>query len=169
MEDNIELIKAKSDLFISEIYRMMVEELGIKDVFKRQTDRLSMAEYKYLIRYENNIVGFVNLVKEHDNEDFLFLDMGIKGKYKGQGIGRTVLNKIKEMNIDKYIIAEASVYNLPANEAIRNIGFGLAIINRNSYFLLQEDRLREFMEDDCLTKLKEHLEKDRKRVLVYKR
>ena len=169
MNNKVGLLKAKNNIFTSEIYRMMVEELGIKDVFRRKTDRLTQAKYKYLIRYKDTIVGFVNLIKENCNDDFLFLDMGIKARYKGQGIGSAVLNKIKEMNIDEYIIAETSVDNILANEAIRNIGFGLAAVNRNNYYLLQDYRLKEFIDNGYLTKLREHLDsKYKNKVLVYR-
>ena len=166
LNNMIRLVAANNDLDASKIIRMMNEEETIKDVFKGKTERVVGADISCLIKNDNEDIGFVNLVKEKYDQDFYFLDMGIIKKYQGQGIGKKVfeilLNEKTIKNLKEFIIGETKKTNEKAIGAVENIG-GIKVLETEDrvYYLLQKERIEEFIEKDGMQKLGEHEEKYR--------
>lgn len=149
----------------SKIFDMMNNEEGINDIFRNRLDRLMTSEYSRLIIYDYEEIGFVNLVREKCDENFLFLDMGIKEAYRGKGIGKRILKKLVKIDFEDFIIIETKEDNESAVVSAKQVGCYLTTIAGKNYYLLQRDRLEEFIDFDGMSKLAQHLEKVPKKVL----
>ena len=170
--ENISLINAYNDRGALEIINMMNNVSGINDVFKNREDRVLTSAYSMLIMKDEIIVGFINLVVEKEDYDFLFIDMGIKPEYRKQGIGKYVINEIRkemnEVNEEAYIIGQTKKNNKGGNGCIKNQACYIGDYEDTNLFLLQEEKVKEFIDDGYYTKLMSHLEKDNKKKQLIK-
>lgn len=151
--DNIKL-KSVFDDFNARIniQNMMSNEKGL-EMYRGKWDRTIVARYIYEIRKDNKVVGFAYLVDDYDGGygNFLDLDIGIKNKEKGKGIGTQVLNSIVNVDFKEFIIGETKMDNTAANNIIKKTGGVLVATNNDiNIYLLQGKRLKEFIEQDGL-------------------
>lgn len=70
------------------------------------------------IYHKDKLIGFANLIREKQNPNFLFLDVGIIEEYRGKHVAAQILEELKE--IPKYIIVETKEDNLLANKSLEN-------------------------------------------------
>ena len=165
--ENIELKSVRSADDINDLVDLMNTEEGIKEIFGNRIDRIMTSAYRFLIKYSEKIIGFINLVVEDNNKRFLFIDMGIKKEYRGKGIGTASIKKLKELlkenNIDTYVIGETKVTNKGGNQVIDNNGCLLMKFEDKNIYLLQNERAKEFIDDNSYDKLKEHFNKQYKK------
>ena len=151
--DNIKL-KSVFDDFNARlnIQNMMSDEKGL-EMYRGKWDRTVVARYIYEIQKDNKVVGFAYLVDDYDGGygNFLDLDIGIKNREKGKGIGTQVLNSIVNIDFKEFIIGETKMDNAAANNIIRKTGGVLIATNNDiNIYLLQGKRLKEFIEQDGL-------------------
>lgn len=168
--ENIRLIDAYNDRGALEIISMMNNVSGINDVFKNRDDRVVTSAYSKLIMHDDIIVGFINLVVEKANYDFLFIDMGIKPEFRKKGIGKWAINEIrKEMNKineEAFIIGQTKINNKGGNGSIKDQSCFIGQYEDTNLFLLQEERVKEFIDNGYYSKLMDHLDnKGKKKVL----
>ena len=164
----IRLKNADDDKTTMRVTRMMKEELGIKEIFKNKTNRLASADYCCLILDDQEEVGFFSLVEEKLNKEFYFLDMGIKEKYQRQGIGAEVKQRILNLDcIGRFIIVETKEDNAKAIGSMENKNIGIRLFEKKGrvFYLLQKDKIEEFIEKDGMQKLAEHIDKEKKEIL----
>lgn len=164
--NNISLKQANDNDSSEIIMNMMNNEAGIKDVFAGKMDRLMSSQISLLIQQDNQNIGFVNLVTERCNYDYLFVDMGIIEKYRGQGIGKQVLTMISQLDTEEYILGETRTDNTLANGSVNGIGCYLATFGDRNIYLLQKDKLEKFIDENHLEKLDKHFTIHSKRDLI---
>ena len=153
----VKLVGAMDDCNSAKVYFMMNNEKGIQEIFAGRLDRLLSSEFSWLIVLDEEEVGFANLVREKSNYDFLFLDLGIKEKYRGKGIGTEVLRLLTEMPINNYVLLETKINNISANKINQKVGCLIDTIGEQNYYLLQTGRVKEFIDSNMMRKLGEHL------------
>lgn len=137
-----------------EVLYLIDNDLEISKIFKGREDRLLSAAMLSTIYDKEKLIGFANLIKEKQNSNFLFLDMGIIEEYRGKHVASQILEELKE--IPKYIIVETKENNLLANKSLENrTAFLFKQEDRNIY-LLQKDRYNEFIEKGYYDKLTDH-------------
>lgn len=95
------------DEVVQKVQHIMDYEDGIREIFAGRKDRVQSANVISLITLNNKEeVGFLNLVPERI-DDVYFIDMGIKAKYRGQGIGKKAIEELINSNrVEGYIIGE---------------------------------------------------------------
>lgn len=96
-------------------------------------DRLAGAPYHFLITLNNTPIGFILLVKEIENNQYLALDIALLKKYRNKGYGQKALSIFKEKyanQIKDTIIAETKKNNLSINKIMDYFNFEL-IENHN--------------------------------------
>lgn len=150
------------------IVTMMKDEEGIRDVFSDRIDRLVNSVHSFIIRKGNKDIGFVNLVIEKQNYNFYFLDVGLKNQYRNKGIGTSVLKKVQEKEFEKFIILEVKAENEIANASVSRNGVMVMQKAGINYYLLQKDRVQEFIDNDYLEKLANHVAIKSKKDLLKK-
>ena len=132
--------------YMNEIYNLMENEEGIKEIFHGKQDRISSSVAACLIKKEEITIGFFLLTTENLN-NVLFLDVGIKKEYRSKGIGKAICSEIIKQKIsNEFIIAETRKDNVAANDSIRFQSSLVYSINNLNYYLLDKDRLQEFLE-----------------------
>lgn len=140
----------------------------ISDVFKDRIDRLASSRFCFIIRKNNKDIGFVNLVIEKGNQDFYFLDIGLKEEYRNKGIGTEILKKLQSIEFDRFILLEVRIENEGANLSIEKVGVKVAEYGAVNYYLLQKDKVEEFIDGDYLEKLDHHVSIKSKKDLLKK-
>lgn len=157
------LIELKTNDWVEDynvLSNMMNNEDGIKEIFANRLDRIQTADSSWLIKMNGKYVGFVNLVCEKLNHDYLFLDMGVIKAYRGKGIGKQALEEVKriieEENFSEYVLMETRKSNIGANKAAEEIGCYLAEFGDRNVYLLQKERCQEFIDCDHMEKLAYH-------------
>lgn len=155
----IKLITEPYGLVAEKIDYMMGHEDGIKEIFYNKRNRLQCSEMASLIYNNNEPVGFLNVVNQ-GIDNVLFIDGGITQIYRGKGYGKEALNILLESNLfDEYLIGETQNTNLLANASVSKIG-SLVLANNNlNYYLLQRELVKQFMDSEEFTKLKNYVEK----------
>lgn len=168
--ENIILKQAQVGEDFDIIIDLMNNADGIKEVFRGRTDRLITSPYSFLIQHEDEVIGFLNLVIEKNNENFLFLDAGIIKEYRSKGIGKLVLCEIKELleenDIDTYVLIETEQKNIGANKSANEVGCYLMEIRDRNIYLLQKERIEEFVDNDYFEKLTDHYDKPNKKNMM---
>ena len=129
-------------------------------LFGNRWDRMFSGCFTYLITVDNKDAGFINVLFERDDKEFLVVDMGIKKRYRSKGIGTEAMRKLKELNINKFIIAETKKNNIGGNKSLENISIKVAESNTCNYYLLQKERIEEFIDRDYLEKLANHYQEE---------
>ena len=129
-------------------------------LFGHRWDRMFSGCFTYLITVDNNDAGFINILFERDDKEFLVVDMGIKKKYRSKGIGTKVIELLKEKNIRKFIIAETKKNNIGGNKSLEKNTIKVAESNTCNYYLLQKERIEEFIDNDYLEKLANHYQEE---------
>lgn len=116
----VEKCKRKEDYwdFYDKIIELINSDEMIKSVFGGREDRLYTAQMLSTIYDKDMLIGFANLIKEKQNPNFLFLDVGIIKEYRGKHVASQILEELKE--IPKYIIVETREDNLLANKSLEN-------------------------------------------------
>ena len=137
-----------------EILYLINNDLEIGDIFKGREDRLLSAAMLSTIYDKDKLIGFANLIKEKQNPNFLFLDVGIIKEYRGKHVASQILEELKE--IPKYIIVETKEDNLLANKSLEDRTVKLLEVNDRNVYLLQKERYNEFIENGYYDKLKYH-------------
>ena len=152
MNNKIYIESELNDKQILLIRNIMKTESGIKEIFENKDDRYNTAYLLSLIKKDNEIIGFLNLVPEHV-DGFLFMDMGILEKYRGKGYGKLAyLDLEKRLRTKEFIIAQTKSTNLLANKsAIEN---GILVYTEDkleyslNYYLMNKDRYNEFLNSE---------------------
>lgn len=147
----------------SDLYSMMNTEDGIKEIFGDRQDRLMTTVISWLITANSNHIGFINLVEEKADHNFLFLDMGIIKAYRGKGYGKKFLEEVKQI-VEKekdfpYVLMETKQDNDNANGISKGIGCYLTSFDDRNIYLLQKSRLQEFIDTNQMEELAKHYEK----------
>ena len=166
--NNLNLINAFGE-YSNEVVYMMNNIIGIKEIFKDRIDRLSTSIYSCLIKMDEKTVVFVNLVEEKNNKNFLFVDMGIIPEFRNKSICNDILTYFSNFPTKEFIIGETKVDNQYANKAAAKVGI-LVLTNQDSnFYLIQKNRYEEFIQNNCLEQLKEHIEKGNQKKLIISR
>lgn len=152
----VEKCKRKEDYwdFYDKIVELINSDEMIKSVFGGREDRLYTAQMLSTIYDKDKLIGFANLIKEKQNPNFLFLDVGIIEEYRGKHVASQILEELKE--IPKYIIVETREDNLLANKSLENRTAFIFKYNDRNIYLLQKDRYNEFIENGYYDKLTDH-------------
>ena len=170
--EGIYLKNALDDYGYIQISNMMDNVEGIKDVFYGKYDRIITSEYSYLIMKNELVIGFINLVREKGNKDFLFIDMGIKPEYRKQGIGTWAIERVKKVLLvedeESFVIGQTKINNKGGNGSIKDLGCFIGQYDDTNLYLLQEARVKELIDGGYYTELMNHLEKPAKRKQLFK-
>lgn len=142
------------------LYNMMNNEDGIKEIFASRLDRINAARISWFIKMDGKYVGFISLVCEKANYDYLFLDIGVIKEYRKCGIGKQALEEVKkkveEMCLSEYVLIETKKSNYGANKAAEDIGCYLTEFGDRNVYLLQKERCQEFIDENHMEKLADH-------------
>ena len=155
----------------NDMFNMMQNEDGIKDVFRQRTDRLNTTSVSWMIQAGNKTIGFINLVVEKANYDYLFLDMGIIKDYRGKGYGKKFLQEVQnlvEHSDLPYVLMETKKNNINANIAAEDIACLITEVEDRNVYLLQKSRLQEFIDTNQMEKLAEHFDKTSHKKQLFK-
>ena len=150
------------------IVTMMRDDEGIREVFSNRIDRLANSRYSFIVRKGTKNIGFVNLVIEKQDPTFYFLDIGLKEYYRNMGIGTHILSTLRQMEFDKFIILEVKADNKLGNASVSRNGVMVMQKAGINYYLLQKDRVQEFIDNDYLEKLANHVAIKSKKDLLKK-
>ncbi len=118
----VELIK-EHQFYASKLglHDIVVDKYNIDDALRHIGEK---NYYQFLIIEDNQSIGIVEykIVKsEIDNKEILYLkNIYIKKDHSGKGLGRKVLNELKELN---YRIELECWYGMPANNFYKSLGF----------------------------------------------
>lgn len=137
-----------------EVLYLIENDLEISKIFKGREDRLATSAMLSTIYDKDKLIGFANLIIEKQNNNFLFLDVGIIEEYRGKHVASQILEDLK--SISKYIIVETSVDNILANKSLENRTKKLLQYNDRNIYLLQKDKYNEFIEKGYYDKLTDH-------------
>ena len=146
--------------------KIISSDKDINDLFGDRWDRMYSGVFTYLITCDNKDVGFINVLFERDDNEFLVVDMGIKKRYRNKGIGTKAMQLLKEKNIPKFIIAETEKTNISGISSLDNIGIQIAESPEQAYYLIQKERIEEFIDNDYLEKLNVHFGVEQIKLLV---
>ena len=150
---NVELKRVTNNVEdVNAIMDMMFHEPGIQEIFNGKQKRLLFSPFTLLIRVNSENIGFFYLVDEQV-PNILFLDVGIIQKYRGKGIGRDVLEIIPDIHCSEFIICETKKDNIAANKNSSSVGVLVSETEDRNFYLMQKDRLEEFIDSDGLEKL----------------
>lgn len=158
--DSMELKATPYDEVALKIKNMMQNEEGIKEIFERRTSRLISSSLALLVIENEQEIGFVYLTSESISK-FLFVDIGIKKQFRGNGYSEQIMNGIKQIveKWEPFVIAETKVNNISANSGLKKIGRFLYTnedTNLN-YYLIQDNRYDELINNQKLFEsLKKH-------------
>ena len=102
----------------------MINEVEQRLVLSRSVDNLEYAN-SYLIKYENNIVGYLYLTAKSKKDSYIYLEMSILKEFRGKHLGRMLLeeitNYIYEKNTDlreiRFSIDRSNTASMVASEA----------------------------------------------------
>lgn len=153
---------------IFEVEDMMITESSIKDIFQGKYKRLLASRYIYMIHKGEENIGFTYLVDEGVDSNILFLDMGLLKRYQNQGIGTKVLEKLVNMDFDEFIIGETKKNNISTNIIGKRIGVKVADTEDRNFYLLQKDRVEEFIDYNGLEKLSKRFNTKTNKKLIKK-
>ena len=70
-------------------------DLEIGKIFSTKKDRFMLVQHTYLITYNGEDAGFINLLYEQNYTSFMVLDRGVVEKYRYKGIGTLTLQFLK--------------------------------------------------------------------------
>lgn len=167
---NLSIYDASKGINADKVYHLMMEEVGIKEVFGGRLDRYMNSAYSYIISASNEDAGFFNLVVEKANTNFLFLDMGIKHKFRNQGIGKEIMEYVAASDIREPIIGETKISNIGANRIASEVGKFLFTLEDRNIYLIQKEKEEAFLQNNGIERLKEHFDRedDKSLILRYK-
>lgn len=148
------------------IGNILSSDKEISNLFGNRWDRMLMGKYTYLITCDDKDVGFLNVLHEKDDYSFLVVDMAIKKRYRGKGIGTCAMQLLKDKNISEFIVAETKKDNVGANISLQNIGVQVADSDNLNYYLVQRERIEEFIDDDYMEKLANHYREENIKQLI---
>ena len=137
-----------------EVLYLINNDLEISKIFKGRQDRLATSVMLSTIYHKDKLIGFANLIREKQNQNFLFLDVGIIEEYRGKHVAAQILEELKKT--PKYIIVETKEDNLLANKSLENRTAFMCKYNDRNIYLLQKDRYNEFIENGYYDQLIEH-------------
>jgi hypothetical protein len=137
----------------------------IYDILYEADEKNFVNRYQsFLIKEDEENIGYVSLIFENYDYRFLFLDVGLKKEYQDTGIFNEVLEKIVKLNIPQYIIIKTSVKKVETIDSLKN-RIKLLDIDGNSFYLLQNNRYQEFIAFTGLGSLVDHFyNEDRKKI-----
>lgn len=154
------------------LYSMMNTEEGIREIFGGRNDRLMTAKNSWLIKANDNNIGFINLVTEKANSNFLFLDMGIIKAYRGKGYGKKFLEEVQHITEKEedftYVLMETRCNNDSANGISKSVGCYLTTLGDRNVYLLQKSRLQEFIDTNQMEELAKHYEMENSKKAIVK-
>lgn len=153
--------QVKYDYDFKQLIDLINNDRELNDLFKNKINRFICADLLVLINVNNRPIGFYSLVKEKQDNNFYFLDLGIIKEYQRKGIGLEIKEQLKNKNINEFIIVETRESNDKAIGSM-NKGIGLELCHENGciYYLLQDERYKEFIEKDGMEKLANHINKN---------
>lgn len=155
----------------TDLYSLMNTEEGIREIFGGRDDRLMTASNSWLIKANDNNIGFINLVTEKANHKFLFLDMGIVKAYRGKGYGKKFLEEVQsevENSNLTYVLMETRQDNDSANGVSKSVGCYLTTFGDRNVYLLQKSRLQEFIDTNQMEELAKHYEMENSKSAIVK-
>ena len=148
---------------------MMENAKGIREIFHGKRDRLLSSFCTVLVYADGEVVGFINLVDEHIDPRFCFVDMGILEKYRDRGIGKKALNKLMNALPDDFFIGEVKKDNVASNQLSENLGVRISSTEDRNFYLLRREDFDEFMDYDGMEKLNKKIDKEKPRQKKIKR
>ena len=146
--------------------KVISSDKEISNLFGDRWDRMYSGIYTYLITYNGKDVGFINILFERNDNSFLVIDMGIKKRYRNKGIGTKAMQLIKEKDINTFIIAETEKDNISGIKSLDKVGLKVAESEEQAYYLVQKERIEEFINNDYLEKLSRHFKVEEIKILV---
>ena len=160
----IKLVSVDNEEKTLEIIDMINQYDSLRSEFGDKIDRLACSEYSFLIKKNEDTVGFANLVYEKEDYRFLFLDIGIKDEYQGKGIAKEVQKQIEKFEVPQYIIIETSINNHKAINSLKS-RIRIKVIEDRVFYLLQRKRYEEFIVFNGVDNLIDHYNKlDEKKI-----
>lgn len=153
------------ECILKEDYDWIVEKMesgvGIKEVFKYNTDRLKTSSIATIVTYNDFPIGFIYIAHELPDERIGFVDMGIISDKRGYGYGKEALDMFlnKTKNIDMFLIAEIKEKN---NVAKRSLNKYEHIYDKDdlSFYLLNRS-IEELKKEGLYNKLVNHINSKR--------
>ena len=145
---------------------MIKKDNDLAKIFLSKEERIKYSSYAAIIEYNGEDVGFVSILNEKADYNFLTLDMGILNEYRGKGIGKEVLEMIKKIPCEDFIIGETRKSNIGANKTTSSVGILVAESDEFNYYLLQKERIEEFIEKDGLEKLANHYNSSKNKLKI---
>lgn len=136
----------------NKIINMMYSSPGIKEIFYGKETRVYLSPFILMIQDQDKDIGFAYLVDEQV-DGMYFVDVGILEEYRGKGIGKDVLEEFQHLPTKWFIMGETKKDNVLANESSKKYGVVVAETEDRNIYLLQKDRLEEFIDSDSLEKL----------------
>lgn len=138
----------------------------INNIFFTKKNRFMLSQFTYLITVDGEDAGFINLLYEDGDDSFLVLDRGVIEKFRGMGIGTMALDFIKSQNFEDFIIGETRKNNNGSNKSLSKFGVMVADSDEFNYYLLQKEKLGEFIDSDGLEKLGKHYQTDKNKINI---
>lgn len=150
---------------LKEDYDWIVEKMesgvGIKEVFKYNTDRLKTSSIATIVTYNDFPIGFIYIAHELPDERIGFVDMGIISDKRGCGYGKEALDMFlnKTKNIDMFLIAEIKEKNDIAKRSLNKYEH---IYDKDdlSFYLLNRS-IEELKKEGLYNKLVNHINSKR--------
>ena len=137
-------IKSDESVF-NKIYSIMNKLKQEGNVFAGKRNRLDFANSAFLIKYENEEIGFIYITKESRYKDALFIDMAIIKEYRGKGIGKLALKQfLEEVQTKAFIIGETKITNEASNPLGNDLGIKI-LEDKYDYYLFPKSRYEEFL------------------------
>ena len=95
MIDDLVIKNAIEDPWCGEVLKLYKDQ-KIRETFDGvRIDRLVASEYIFLLRSNEENIGFILLVRETSKVNYLTLDIGIIEKYRGKGYGKKTMEVFK--------------------------------------------------------------------------
>ena len=143
------------------IINKMEHGLGIREVFKDNTDRLKSSSIAAIITCDELPIGFIYVAHELSDERIGFVDMGIVSDKRGYGYGEQAMDIFldKTKNIDMFLIAETKENNGITKRSLSK--YDCIYKKEDLNFYLLNRSLEELRETGLYEQLIDHLNSKR--------
>lgn len=148
---------------LSRILGILSDDYDTENICNK--DSFDYGQGTYFITFNDKLVGSLDLLHEKNDSSFLVLNINILEKFRGKGIGTRALQFLRDLGIEEFIIGEARKDNRGANKSIVKVGVKVAETEECNYYLLQKERLEEFIDNNFLEKIAKHFIKSKNKSL----
>ena len=149
------LVMADTTEKLKEVFDLMTNEKGIKEFYTNKLTNIITSRYTFIIKLNDTTVGLINLVREEDDNNFLFLDIGIKEEYRNKGIATEMMKFISTIPIKEYVLVKSN--NIYVNKALKELGCNKVYEHDfHNIYLLQNNKYKQFIENNVIEKLAKH-------------